>query len=86
MLGVVREAPPPPEHWEEPCRRKQPWVAIIDDAIAGFLEVDPDPQRQAIMAALVRHAKILAGASGLPRWFVEASNKPPHSSKPKDPW
>jgi putative acetyltransferase len=75
---------PNPEHWEKRCERKQPFVSVVNDEIAGFLELDPDGhidcayvnpdfQRRGVMSGLVRHAIGVASAMKLPRLYVEAS-------------
>lgn len=75
---------PNPAHWEKRCERKQPFVSVVDGAIAGFLELDadgnidcayvnPDFQRRGIMTGLVRHAIEVASGMNLPRLYVEAS-------------
>jgi putative acetyltransferase len=75
---------PNPAHWEKRCERKQPFVNVVNGAIAGFLELDPDGhidcayvnpdfQRRGIMTGLVRHAIKVASALKLPRLYVEAS-------------
>jgi ribosomal protein S18 acetylase RimI-like enzyme len=75
---------PNPEHWEKRCERKQPFVSVMNDEIAGFLELDPDGhidcayvnpdfQRRGIMTGLVQHAIVVATAMNLPRLYVEAS-------------
>ena len=72
------------EHWRKRCELKRPFVAVVDGAIAGFLELDPDGhidcayvnpdfQRQGVMSALVRHAVRTAFEMGRPRVYVEAS-------------
>ncbi|MCW1921867.1 GNAT family N-acetyltransferase [Luteolibacter arcticus] len=75
---------PNPEHWEKRCERKQPFVSVVGEEIAGFLELDPDGhidcayvnpdfQRRGIMTALVQHAVDVAAAMNLSRVYVEAS-------------
>lgn len=78
------ERRPNPQHWEKRCELKRPFVSLVGDEIAGFLELDPDGhidcayvnpdfQRQGIMTSLVKHAEEVALSMGLPRLFVEAS-------------
>lgn len=75
---------PNPRHWEKRCELKQPFVSLVGDEIAGFLELDPDGhidcayvnpdyQRRGIMTSLVKLAEEVALSRGLPRVFVEAS-------------
>lgn len=72
------------EHWRKRCERKRPFVAVVDGAIAGFLELDPgghidcayiNPtfQRRGIMTRLVEHAVETCVACRLTRVYVEAS-------------
>ena len=72
------------EYWRKRCELKRPFVAVIDDEIAGFLELDPDGhidcayinpkfQRRGIMTQLVRHAIETCSAMNVPRVYVEAS-------------
>ena len=30
------------EKWRKRCERKQPWVAVVDDQVVGFIEFDSD--------------------------------------------
>jgi len=75
---------PDPDHWQNRCERKQPFVFERDGQIAGFLELDPDGHidcayvhpdhaRQGVMTSLVRHAVSTAFEMGLPRVYAEAS-------------
>jgi putative acetyltransferase len=75
---------PNPEHWRKRCERKQPFVAVVDSQIAGFLELDPDGhidcayihpqyQRRGIMTRLVQHALQTCISRNIPRVHVEAS-------------
>jgi ribosomal protein S18 acetylase RimI-like enzyme len=75
---------PNPAHWEERCAEKQPFLAVVDGVIAGFLELDPDGhidcayihpkyQRRGIMTLLVEHAVKVSFARGVGRVYVEAS-------------
>lgn len=72
------------EHWEKRCAVKQPFVAVVDGEIAGFLEleadghidcayINPTHQRQGIMTRLVKHAVEVCAARGTGRVYVEAS-------------
>jgi putative acetyltransferase len=78
------ERVPNVEHWQKRCELKRPFVAVVDDTIAGFLELDPDGhidcayvnpdfQRRGIMTRLVAHAVHTAFAANLARVYVEAS-------------
>lgn len=71
-------------HWRTRCEMKRPFVAVKNDQIAGFLELDPDGhidcayinprfRRQGIMSVLVKHAVSVSFAFGLERVFVDAS-------------
>jgi putative acetyltransferase len=75
---------PNPDHWQKRCALKQPFVAVSESRIAGFLELDPDGhidclyvspdfQRQGVATRLARHAIATCSARGLPRLYVEAS-------------
>jgi putative acetyltransferase len=72
------------ERWKVRCEFKRPFVAVVDDQIAGFLELDtnghidcayisPDFQRRGIMTRLVNHAVETCFAMKIDRVFVEAS-------------
>src|SRR5262245_4382697 len=72
------------DHWQKRCAQKQPFVAVIDGQIAGFLELDPDGhidcayinpqfQRRGIMSRLVEHAVRTCFERGVNRLYVEAS-------------
>lgn len=71
-------------HWEKRCERKQPFVAVVGDRVAGFLELEPDGhidcayvhpdfQRRGMMTALVQHALAVAKTRRNERVYVEAS-------------
>lgn len=75
---------PNPEHWKKRCEQKQPFVSVVNDEIAGFLELDrdghidcayvnPDFQRRGIMTGLVQYALWVASVMKMPRLHVEAS-------------
>jgi ribosomal protein S18 acetylase RimI-like enzyme len=75
---------PNPEHWRQRCETKQPLVYVIDEEVAGFLEVDPDGHldclyvhpsyaRRGVATALVRQAIKTCFDSGVERVYVEAS-------------
>jgi putative acetyltransferase len=79
-------APVPPDHeyWQERLDEKRPFVAIIDDRVAGFMELDadghidcmythPDFQGQGVASALYAHLLAKARGSGIKRLYVEAS-------------
>ena len=72
------------DHWKKRCELKRPFVYIIDDQIAGFLELDPDGhidcaftnpdyKRRGIMTQLVQHAIQTAFDCDVPKVYVEAS-------------
>jgi putative acetyltransferase len=72
------------EHWRKRCELKRPFVAVVDEQIAGFLELDADGhidcayihpkfQRRGIMTELVRHAVETCFAFRVDRVYVEAS-------------
>lgn len=83
------DAKPNPDHWRKRCELKRPFVAVSEDRIAGFLELDPDGHidclyvdpdfaRQGVATLLARHAITTCFGMGLPRLYVEAS----HCAKP----
>jgi len=80
-------APTPPdyEYWSERLNEKKPFVAIINDRVAGFMELDadghidctyihPDFQGTGIATALYRHLLTVARKKKIERLYVEASN------------
>jgi len=84
-------APTPVDHkrWAERVKRKQPWIALIDGRVAGFMELDadghidcaythPDFQRRGVASALYAQLLAQARARNLTRLHVEAS----HLAKP----
>jgi putative acetyltransferase len=79
-------APTPPDYafWSQRLANKRPWVALINERIAGFIELDddghidcaythPEFQGQGIASALYRKLEAQARAQRLPRLYVEAS-------------
>lgn len=79
-------APSPVDHerWAERLKRKQPWIALIDGRVAGFMELDadghidcaythPDFQRRGVASALYAQLLAQARARNLTRLYVEAS-------------
>jgi putative acetyltransferase len=78
------EKNPNPQHWEERCEKKQPFVYVENEEVAGFIELDPDGhidcmyvhpnhKRKGIASALIDQAVQIAFTSGVRRVFVEAS-------------
>ncbi len=72
------------EHWRRRCELKRPFVAIVDQKVAGFLELDPDGhidcayihpdfQRRGIITTLVEHAVRTCFEFNVKRVYVEAS-------------
>ena len=79
-------APTPPdhEHWRARLAETRPWLALVGDTVAGFLELSadgrigcaythPDWQGRGVAAALLERAERVASARGMPRLRVEAS-------------
>lgn len=79
-------APAPIDYraWTERLALKQPFVAIIDDRVAGFIELDadghidctythPDCQGKGVASALYAHVLQQARETGIRRLYVEAS-------------
>lgn len=79
-------APVPPDYtfWAARLAVKQPWLVIIDNRVAGFIELDPDGhidctyvhpdyQGKGVAACLYRHLETIAIGRGMLRLFVEAS-------------
>ena len=77
---------PEPDYkvWQKRLAQKQPWLAIIDQQIAGFIELDPDGhidctythpkfQGKGVASALYRHLEQEARHRGIGRLYVEAS-------------
>ncbi|MEM8954841.1 MAG: GNAT family N-acetyltransferase [Verrucomicrobiota bacterium] len=78
------ERAPNPEHWEQRCERKRPFVYVVEDRVVGFCELDsdghidctyvhPDYERRGIASELVSHVLAVAAARELDRVYVEAS-------------
>ena len=79
-------APTPPnyEKWKARLSAKKPYLAIVDERVAGFIELDsdghidctytsPDYQRQGVAKALFNHILCIAKSRGNKRLYVEAS-------------
>ena len=79
-------APTPPDYhrWASRLLTKKPFLAIIDNKVAGFIELDPDGhidcmytavdfQRRGVATALFNHILAVARNSGNQRLYVEAS-------------
>ncbi|MBL1417609.1 MAG: histone acetyltransferase [Moritella sp.] len=79
-------APTPPDYasWSKRLDEKRPFVAIIDDRVAGFIELDADghidctythPHFQGLGVASALYEHLLAEASyrNIERLYVEAS-------------
>ncbi len=79
-------APTPPDYaaWALRLERKRPWLALIGDRLAGFIELDPDGhidclyvhpdvQRRGVAAALYAHLEGQARRRRLSRLYVVAS-------------
>lgn len=71
-------------HWKNRCELKRPFVAVVGEQIAGFLELDPDGhidcayinpkfRRKGIMSALTKHAVAACFSFDIGRVYVEAS-------------
>jgi len=70
--------------WEERLECKSPYLLLINQQIAGFIELDPDGhidctyvsplfQRRGVAAKLLKHVILLAESLGLKELYVEAS-------------
>lgn len=79
-------APTPPDyaHWAARLAQTQPWLALAEERVAGFIELvadgyidccytHPEFQRQGVAAALYRHLLAEAQQRGLVRLSVKAS-------------
>ncbi len=78
-------APPPDyEFWKARLEQKQPFVALINNRVAGFIELDadghidcaythPDFQRQGVASQLYQYLLEQAYEQKLNRLYVEAS-------------
>lgn len=79
-------APTPSNYdtWAHKLLRTKPFVAMIDDKIVGFIELEedghidcaythPDYQKYGIMSALYYHIENIAKQKGMDRLYVEAS-------------
>lgn len=79
-------APTPPDYtqWRARLTIKQPWLAMMDNRVAGFIESDadghidclythPDFQHQGVASALYAHLLTVAESRGLDRLYVEVS-------------
>lgn len=72
------------EQWAKRLRIKQPWLALIEGRVAGFIELDadghidctythPDYQGRGVASALYDALLIEAKNRGMQRLYVEAS-------------
>lgn len=72
------------EYWSNRLEGKQPFVAMRDDRVVGFIELDPDghidcmythpdSQRLGVGSALFDHVLLEANAREIDRLYVEAS-------------
>lgn len=79
-------APTPPDYpfWARRLEKKQPWLAIVDGSLAGFIELDadghidctyvhPDFQHRGVATALYCQLEAVALKRGMKRLYVEAS-------------
>lgn len=79
-------APTPPNYafWEQRLINKKPYLAIVDNQVAGFIEFDgdghidctythPNYQGQGVASALYQYVFKVAKSRGLSRLYVEAS-------------
>lgn len=79
-------APTPSDYWfwAKRLARKQPWLALIEGRIVGFMEleadghidcvyVDPDYQGRGVAKTLMNHILSIARANGTPSLTVEAA-------------
>ena len=79
-------APTPPDYqrWTARLLVKKPYLAIIDNKVAGFIELESDGhidcmytsadfQRRGVATALFNHILVLARNSGNKQLYVEAS-------------
>ena len=72
------------ERWRARLEIRQPFLAIMDDKVAGFIELEadghidcvyvlPEYQRQGVGKELYRYAELVAVTKGIERLYVEAS-------------
>ncbi|ESA35760.1 thioredoxin related protein [Leptolyngbya sp. Heron Island J] len=72
------------EKWRRRCDRKQPWVAVVDGDVAGFIEFDadghidctyvsPDHAGKGYMSAIMEQIFQEARRSNLIRLYAEVS-------------
>jgi putative acetyltransferase len=79
-------APTPPNYafWQQRLINKKPYLAIIDNQVAGFIELDadghidctythPSYQGRGVASALYQHVLEIAKVRKLSRLYVEAS-------------
>ncbi|MCG7535988.1 GNAT family N-acetyltransferase [Pseudoalteromonas sp. OOF1S-7] len=79
-------APSPPDYafWSRRLEQKQPWVALSNGQVVGFIELDhdgyidctyvhPDYQGMGVAGALYDQVETQAITRGLSRLYVEAS-------------
>ena len=81
---VWASTPPDYLQWSARLATKQPWLAMINNRVAGFIELDadghidclythPSYQNQGVASALYEHLLATAKARGFKRLYVEAS-------------
>lgn len=79
-------APTPPDmgFWKNRLALKRPFLAVIDNQLAGFMELDedghidcaytdPDFQKRGVASALLKQVEEKAMSSHIQKLFVEAS-------------
>ena len=84
-------APEPIDYiaWTKRLEKKQPFIALINERLAGFIELDPDGhidccythpeyQHRGVATALYAHLETVAKSRGMNHLYVEAS----HVAKP----
>lgn len=82
--GPIEDDPNWAENWRKRCERKQPWVAIVEGELAGFIELDPDGHidctyaaaafaGKGYMSAIMERIFLEAHELGLPKLFAEVS-------------
>lgn len=72
------------DHWKQRLDQKKPFIAVQDDTILGFIELEDDGhidclyvhkdhQRQGVAQQLYRHLYLAAKSKGINKLYVEAS-------------
>lgn len=72
------------DYWAERLHKKRPFVVLVEDRIAGFMELEkdghidcaythPDFQQQGVASALFEHVLCIAKTQNIRRLYVEAS-------------